>query len=217
MNSGAPTNESECSTQSIEHIQNPNRLWAFPVIGGTVKLVLVIPVSVWLLCVDFAAIMLSYRQRVLCALHGQVLATCLCARRGFNAAHSQSQLLLSWPQRYISWVFVGFQRRRTARVCHADPAEPPIGAAARWWNLPVFHTLPLLHLLVRYRNPGRASVLVYLDSRAPHWKVSRGSIQSHGLCAAAPAQAVCLHVWVDGPLSVIRRRAWPGRMGSGQA
>ena len=43
----------------IEHIQNPNRLWAFPVIGGAIKLLIVIPVSIWLLFVDIAAIVLS--------------------------------------------------------------------------------------------------------------------------------------------------------------
>ena len=59
MNPGAPTKETENSTFSVEYLENPNRLWAFPVIGGTVKLILVFPVSIWLLFVDFAAIILS--------------------------------------------------------------------------------------------------------------------------------------------------------------
>ena len=59
MNSGAPTQERDYQMLSIDHTRNPNRLWAFPVIGGTIKLLIVIPVSIWLLFVDFAAIILS--------------------------------------------------------------------------------------------------------------------------------------------------------------
>ena len=59
MNIGTPTKETDYSTLTIEHIQNPNRLWALPVVGGAIKLLIVIPVSIWLLFVDFAAIMLS--------------------------------------------------------------------------------------------------------------------------------------------------------------
>lgn len=44
----------------IEHIQNPNRLWALPVVGGTVKYIIVLPVAFWLLAVSIAAIVLSY-------------------------------------------------------------------------------------------------------------------------------------------------------------
>lgn len=44
----------------IEHIQNPNRLWALPVVGGTVKYIIVLPVAFWLLFVSIAAIVLSY-------------------------------------------------------------------------------------------------------------------------------------------------------------
>ena len=59
MNTGAPTQERDYQMLSIEHTQNPNRLWAFPVIDGTIKLLIVIPVSIWLLFVDLAAIILS--------------------------------------------------------------------------------------------------------------------------------------------------------------
>ena len=44
----------------IEHIQKPNRLWALPVVGGTVKYIIVLPVAFWLLFVSIAAIVLSY-------------------------------------------------------------------------------------------------------------------------------------------------------------
>lgn len=59
MITGAPTRESNHSSLTIEYPQHLNRLWAFPVLGGAVKLVIVIPVGVWLLCVNFAAISLS--------------------------------------------------------------------------------------------------------------------------------------------------------------
>ena len=60
MNIGVPTQERGYSSLTIEYPENSSRLWALPVIGGAVKLVIVIPVSIWLLLVDFAAIMLSY-------------------------------------------------------------------------------------------------------------------------------------------------------------
>ena len=59
MNTGAPTQERDYQMLSIDHTRNPNRLWAFPVIGGAIKLLIVIPVSIWLLFVGFAAIVLS--------------------------------------------------------------------------------------------------------------------------------------------------------------
>ena len=105
MNAGTPTPERDYSSLTIEYLQNPNRLWAFPVIGGAVKLVIVLPVSMWLLIVDFAAIILSIVNAFFCALYRQVLGACLYARCGLNAAHCQSQLLLSRPQRYVPWVF----------------------------------------------------------------------------------------------------------------
>ncbi len=71
MNIGTPTRETDFSTLTIEHIQNPNRLWAIPVIGGTVKLVIVIPVSIWLLLVDFAAIFLSIINAFVVLLTGK--------------------------------------------------------------------------------------------------------------------------------------------------
>ena len=71
MNIGTPTRETDFSTLTIEHIQNPNRLWAIPVIGGTVKLVIVIPVSIWLLLVDFAAIFLSIINAFVVLLTGR--------------------------------------------------------------------------------------------------------------------------------------------------
>ncbi len=59
MNAGTPAPERDNSSLTIEYLQNPNRLWVFPVIGGAVKLVIVLPVSIWLLIVNFAAIVLS--------------------------------------------------------------------------------------------------------------------------------------------------------------
>ena len=44
---------------AIEHIQNPNRLWAFPVIGGTIKTLIILPVAIWLIIVSYAALILS--------------------------------------------------------------------------------------------------------------------------------------------------------------
>jgi len=51
--------ETDTSTFSVDYLENPNRLWAFPVIGGTVKLIVVIPIGFWLMIVAFAAMALS--------------------------------------------------------------------------------------------------------------------------------------------------------------
>ena len=44
---------------TIEHIHNPSRLWAIPVVGGAVKFVIVFPVVLWLLILQFAASILT--------------------------------------------------------------------------------------------------------------------------------------------------------------
>ena len=59
MNNRAPTQARVHSSLTIAYLENPNRLWAIPVIGGAVKLLIVIPVGIWLLFVDFGAIFLS--------------------------------------------------------------------------------------------------------------------------------------------------------------
>lgn len=59
MGTGAPTNDAEHSTLGIDYPENPNRLWAFPLLGGLVKLIVVIPVGIWLMFVAYAAFVLS--------------------------------------------------------------------------------------------------------------------------------------------------------------
>ena len=44
---------------AIEHIQNPSRLWALPAIGGAIKFIIVFPVALWLLILQFAASILT--------------------------------------------------------------------------------------------------------------------------------------------------------------
>ena len=44
---------------TIEHIQNPSRLWALPVIGGAIKFIIVFPVALWLVILQFAASILT--------------------------------------------------------------------------------------------------------------------------------------------------------------
>ena len=114
MNTGAPTQERDYQMLSIDHTRNPNRLWAFPVIGGAIKLLIVIPVSIWLLFVDFAAIVLSIINGFFVLFAGKYWEPAYTARRGFNAAHGQSQLFRARSQQYVPWVFARFQRRWTA-------------------------------------------------------------------------------------------------------
>lgn len=59
MNPGAQTSATENSTFSVDYLENPNRLWAFPVLGGAVKLIVVVPISLWLMFVAIAAMTLS--------------------------------------------------------------------------------------------------------------------------------------------------------------
>ena len=59
MNTGSPNKETDNSTFSVDYLENPNRLWAFPVLGGAVKLIAVIPIGIWLMIVAFAAMALS--------------------------------------------------------------------------------------------------------------------------------------------------------------
>ena len=57
--STTPSEATDYPLFAIEHIQNPNRLWAFPMIGGTIKTLIILPVAVWLLIVGLAANILS--------------------------------------------------------------------------------------------------------------------------------------------------------------
>lgn len=59
MNTGSPTEETGNATFSVDYLENPNRLWAFPVLGGMVKVIVVIPIGFWLLIVAVAAMALS--------------------------------------------------------------------------------------------------------------------------------------------------------------
>lgn len=58
MNPGSPYDETESSTFSVAYPENPNRLWALPLVGGMAKLVVVIPIGIWLILVAYAAFLL---------------------------------------------------------------------------------------------------------------------------------------------------------------
>ena len=60
MNANATANETDSSTFGVDYPENPNRLWALPVIGGMVKLVIMIPIGFWLMLVAFAAFLLCF-------------------------------------------------------------------------------------------------------------------------------------------------------------
>ena len=57
--STTPSEATDYPLFAVAHIQNPNRLWAFPIIGGTIKTLIILPVAVWLLIVEFAATILT--------------------------------------------------------------------------------------------------------------------------------------------------------------
>lgn len=59
MNTVASTEETDISTFSVDYVENPNRLWAFPAIGGAVKITVVIPIGIWLMIAAIAAMALS--------------------------------------------------------------------------------------------------------------------------------------------------------------
>lgn len=70
MNTGASTEETATSSFSVDYLENPNRLWAFPVVGGMVKTVIVLPIGIWLMLVAFAAFMLCFVNGFLVLLTG---------------------------------------------------------------------------------------------------------------------------------------------------
>ena len=70
MNTGASTEEAATSTFSVDYLENPNRLWAFPVVGGMVKTVIVLPIGIWLMLVAFAAFLLCFVNGFLVLLTG---------------------------------------------------------------------------------------------------------------------------------------------------
>ena len=90
---------------AIEHIQNPNRLWAFPVIGGTIKTLIILTCGG--LAYNRRAMLpayLKHHQFARGALYGQVLGTGLYRRVGLHAAFNQGQLFLPGADRFLPWV-----------------------------------------------------------------------------------------------------------------
>ena len=59
MNTGVPVQQEGNSVFALDHIQNPNRLWALPVIGGVTKNIILLPIALWLLIVLWATFALS--------------------------------------------------------------------------------------------------------------------------------------------------------------
>ena len=59
MAANASSTETDYPLLEVPHIQNPNRLWALPVIGGTVKLLVMLPVAFWLMVIAYVALLLS--------------------------------------------------------------------------------------------------------------------------------------------------------------
>ena len=105
MNAGVPTKEPVYSTLSIEHIQNPNRLWALPVVGGTIKLLIVIPVSIWLLFVDFAAIVLSIINGFFVLFAGKYWEPAYALAVGSMRLTAKANCFYARPQRCVPWIF----------------------------------------------------------------------------------------------------------------
>ena len=60
MDPSAPDYETGASTFGVAYPESPNRLWALPLIGGMVKLVIVIPIGIWLAIVAYAAFLLCF-------------------------------------------------------------------------------------------------------------------------------------------------------------
>ena len=210
MITGAPSQASDYSSLTIEYPQHPNRLWAFPVIGGMVKFVIVMPVGIWLLCVNFAAFSLSIVNAFVVLLTGTYWKPAHALAVGSMRLTAKANCFyLGLSDRYPGF---SLDSNDDVRLEYAMPAQPNrllalplVGGLFRYALLvPFFIFLLVIGILV---------VLVYWFTWIPVLLVGQypeGSIQLHGLHAAGPTQAVCLCIRPDRRIPAIRRGTGPG-------
>ena len=150
---------------TIEHIQNPSRLWALPVIGACHQVHNCVSGCSMARNPPVCGEHSNYHQFVRRALYRQVLGACVWPRSGLDSAIDQAKLLRSRPCRCLSRFLAGRWRLHEARATYAKPAEPLLCRAFDWRFRPHAPPNSLLHILVCDRNRGLDGVLDCLGSR----------------------------------------------------
>ncbi len=150
---------------TIEHIHSPSRLWAIPVVGGAVKFVIVFPVALWLLILQFAANILTIINSFVVLFTGKYWEPAYYLAVGSIRLSTKLNCFADWPFRCLSRFLAGRWRLHEARTAYAKPAEPLLCCAFDWRFRPHAPPHSLLHILVCNRNCGCGGVLDCVGSR----------------------------------------------------
>ena len=172
MNPGSPYDETESSTFGVAYPESPNRLWALPLVGGMVKLVIVLPIGIWLILVAFAAFLLCIVNGFVVLFNGTYWGPARMLALGAIRLSAKANCFVLGLQRYLSRLCPRLERRRAARDRAARAAQPLLCFAAGRRNCAPGNSRAGLYLPIRARSPGAVRVLVHLDPSAPPWQVS---------------------------------------------
>lgn len=79
---------------SVTHIKNPNKLYAFPILGIVVKVLMILPVAIEILVLGFALIFLSIFNSFYVLIYGKVLPVYSDLTIGFLALQTKVQIYI---------------------------------------------------------------------------------------------------------------------------
>ena len=195
---------------TIEHIHSPSRLWAIPVVGGAVKFIIVFPVALWLLILQFAASILTIINSFVVLFTGKYWEPAYYLAVGsIRLSTKLNCFAIGLSDGYPGFSLDAGDYMKL-ELSMPSPAEPLLCCAFDWRFRPHAPPHSFLHILVCNRNCGCGGVLDCLGSRVICGTVSRETLRFHGVCAAAPTQAIRVYVWAYGPLSEVFLDAGPG-------
>lgn len=106
----------------IDHIQDPNRLWALPVVSGLIKVIIVIPVGIWLMVVRIAAVILSIINSLVVLITGTYWEPAYVLAAGSLRLTARANCFVLG----LSDTYPGFSLRQSdeIRLAIAVPAKP---------------------------------------------------------------------------------------------
>ena len=127
----------------IDLIKNPNRLWAFPILGGLIKYIILIPVGIELLGVGIAALFLLIANSFVVLFTGKYLKSAYNLFLGFIVLGLKCNFFFSG----LTNQYPGFSLSNTNEIAlnMPYPLKPN-----RLWAFPIFSGLIRIIMLIPY-------------------------------------------------------------------
>jgi hypothetical protein len=143
MSTGAFTDQIDYPLFAVDHIQNPNRLWAFPIVGGTIKTIIVLPVAIWIMIIAYVALILSVVNSFIVLFTGQYWRLAYDVAVGSMRLSTKANLfLLGLSDKYPGF---SFSTSDEVRLEIAMPTQP-----SRAFALPLLGGFVRILLLIPF-------------------------------------------------------------------